>query len=99
MGLDITAYSKLKKLDVLFNSDGEPVDTITREPVDKYYWVRANHDFPGRADVLEDGACYSFAEAEHVFSRGYGGYTFWRETLAKLAGYPLYSFINALGVQ
>lgn len=98
MGLDITAYSKLKKLDVLFNSDGEPVDPVTREPVDQYYRVRENKDFPGRADGLEDGACYSFAESEDVFSRSYGGYTFWRETLAKPAGYPLRSFLN-FGVQ
>ena len=99
MGLDITAYSKLKKLDVLFNSDGEPVDPVTREPVDQYYRVRENKDFPGRADGLEDGACYSYDESEYVFARSYAGYAVWRETLARLAGYPLYSFINALGVQ
>jgi hypothetical protein len=99
MGLDITAYSKMKKLDVLFNNDGEPVDPVTLEPVEDYYKVRAYHDFSGRADGLEDGACYSYAESEHVFARSYSGYSVWRETLAKLAGYPLYSFINALGVQ
>ena len=99
MGLDITAYSKLKKLDVLFNSDGEPVDPVTREPVEDYYKVRANHDFSGRADGLEDGACYSYAESEHVFARSYSGYNVWRETLARLAGYQLYSFLNTFGVQ
>ena len=99
MGLDITAYSKLKKLDVLFNNDGEPVDPVTREPVEDYYKVRANHDFSGRADGLEDGACYSYAESEHVFARSYSGYNVWRETLARLAGYQLYSFLNTFGVQ
>lgn len=89
MGLDISAYRKLTKLDVLFNEDGEPVDPATREPVEDYYRVYANPDFPGRADGLEDRACYSYAEAEHVFSRSYSGYNRWRETLAKLAGYPL----------
>lgn len=98
MGLNITAYSKLKKLDVLFNSDGEPVDPVTREPVKVYYKVHANAYFPGRSDGLEDGACYSYDESEHVFSRAYGGYTFWRETLAKLAGYPLRSF-RSFGAQ
>lgn len=89
MGLDISAYRKLTKLDVLFNEDGEPVDPATRELVDDYYKVWSNPDFPGRADGLEDRACYSYAEYEHVFSRSYGGYNRWRETLAKLAGYPL----------
>ena len=99
MGISINAYSKLTKIDVLFNSDYEPVDPVTREPVDHYYNVRANHDFHGRSDGLEDGAYYDYAESEHVFARSYAGYAVWRETLAKLAGYPLYSFINALGVQ
>jgi hypothetical protein len=89
MGLDIYAYRKLTKLDVLFDSDGGPVDPTTREPVEDCYRVYANPDFPSRADGLEDRACYSYADAEHVFSRSYGGYNLWRETLAKLAGYPL----------
>lgn len=89
MGLDITAYRKLTKLDVLFNEDGEPVDPATRELVEDYCKVLSNPDFPGRADGLEDRACYSYAEAEHIFSRSYSGYNRWRETLAKLAGYPL----------
>lgn len=88
MGLDISAYRRLTKLDVLFNDDGEPVDPATREPVDDYYKVWSNPGFPGRADGLEDRACYGYAEAEHVFSRSYGGYNHWLETLAKLAGYP-----------
>lgn len=90
MGLDISAYRKMTKLDVLFNEDGDPVDPTTREPVEKYYKVWANPDFPGRADGLEDRACYSYDEVEHVFSRSYGGYNRWREALAKMAGYPLH---------
>lgn len=89
MGLDISAYRKLTKLDVLFNEDGGPVDPATREPVEDYYKVWANPDFPGRADGLEASACYSYADTKHVFSRSYGGYNRWREELAKLAGYPL----------
>ncbi len=99
MGISINAYSKLTKIDVLFNNDGEPVDPVTSEPVEDYYKVRANHDFSGLADGLEDGACYSYAESEHVFARSYAGYAVWRETLARLAGYPLDSFLNTFGVQ
>lgn len=87
MGLDITAYRGLKKLDVLFNAHGEPVDPVTREPVDNYLWARVV-DYPLQAVGLEDGAVYSYADAEHVFSRGYIGYGVWREALAKMTGYP-----------
>ena len=90
MGLDIYAYRKLVKLtDVITDSDGEPVNSITREPVENYFRVYANPDFPGRADGLEDRAFYGYVQAEHVFSRSYRGYNIWRNTLAKLAGYPL----------
>lgn len=87
MGLDITAYRKLTKLDVLFDEDGEPVDPVTRERVEDYYKVWDNPDFPGRAEGLEHRAVYAYAEAEHVFSRSYGGYNRWRRTLAELSGY------------
>lgn len=92
MGLDITAYRKLTKLDVLFNDEGEPVDPTTREPIDNYVRFYANPDFPGREQGVEDRGVYSCEESSHVFSRSYGGYNRWRETLAILAGYPLTRF-------
>jgi len=36
MGLDVSAYKKLTKLDVLFDEDGEPVNPVTRELIDDY---------------------------------------------------------------
>ena len=87
MGLDISAYRKLTKFDVLFDANGEPVDPMTRVPIEDYLRVYANPDFPGRADGLEDRACYGFTEEEHIFSRSYHGYSRWRESLARLAGY------------
>lgn len=93
MGLDITAYRKLTKIDALFNADGEPVNPTTREPIeDDYVQIYLNPDYPGRGEGLEDRAIYSYGEGEHVFSRGYGGYGHWRETLAELAGYPMSSY-------
>lgn len=89
MGLDITAYRKLTKLDVLFDEDGEPVDPTTREPVKNYVRVRANHDFPGREQGLEDRAAYAYEDADSFWSGGYSRYNHWREELAELAGYPL----------
>jgi len=89
MGLDITAYSQLKKLDVLFDSGGEPVDLATNEQIEDYFKVWENPDFKGRIDGLENNAVYSYEDSEHVFRMGYGSYFYWRETLAKLAGYPI----------
>ena len=104
MGLDITAYRKLTKLDVLFDEDGEAVDPKTREPVENYLRCYANPDFPGREVPLQDRAAYSYEDAESTFSRSYGGYNRWRETLAKLAGYPamphtMYGVTNMLHAQ
>lgn len=89
MGLDVSAYRKLKKLDVLFNEDGEAVSLDTREVLDEdeYQKFYVSRDFPAQAADLVAGAAYGFEAAEHVWSGGYGGYGSWREELAKLACY------------
>lgn len=89
MGLDITAYKGLKKLDVLFDKHGEPVDPATRESIGDFLKIYENPDFPGRIDDLEDRAVYAYEEADEAFCSSYGGYNRWRNNLAKLAGYPL----------
>ncbi len=90
MGLDITAYSKLKKLDVVFDASGEPIDPVTREvlPWQGYMQACVNSDFPGRAGSLEHGACYSYESSIGFCAGSYSGYNAWREALATLAGYP-----------
>lgn len=90
MGLDITAYKGLNKIDCLFNAEGEPVDPTTRKAIhyDNYVQPRHNSDFPGRADDIEDQAVYAFADMDGFRAGGYGGYNRWRDQLAKLAGYP-----------
>lgn len=88
MGLDITAYRKLTKIDVVFDAGGDPIDPVTRETVDYDLNASINNHFPGRADDIEDRAIY-VADDRHGFRAGsYGGYNAWREELAKLAGYP-----------
>lgn len=99
MGLDITAYRKLTKLDCVFDAEGYPIDPETREPIENYLKVYANSDFPGREKGLEDRATYAYEDAEHVLSRGYGGYNRWRDMLAKLAGYPLTKYKGAFGIE
>jgi len=89
MGLDITAYRKLTKLDAVFDADGDPINPETREALDYDLKVYANFDFPGREDGLEDRAVYSAEDSMGFRAGSYGGYNAWREELAKLAGYPL----------
>ncbi|MCA8328888.1 hypothetical protein [Burkholderia cepacia] len=88
MGLDATAYRQITKIDCVFDDNGEPIDPVTREPIEcDYLRVYINPDFPGRADDLVDRAVYGYEDADEAFSGGYGRYNFWREKLAKLAGY------------
>lgn len=89
MGLDVTAYRKIKKLTAVFDADGEPIDPKTLEPVEYAMQAYINPGFQGRADDIEDRAVYD-AEDNFGFRAGsYGGYNHWREELAKLAGYPV----------
>lgn len=91
MGLDVTAYSKLRKIDCVFNAEGAPIDPQTKEPLDYDNYVLPYHnpDFPGRADDIEDKACYGFADSTYVTCGAYSRYFRWRDNLAQLAGYPL----------
>jgi hypothetical protein len=89
MGLDITAYKGLSKLDVVYDDDGEPLRADTHEPIEDYIKAWENPDFPGRIEGIEDGAIYAFEDAVACLGLGYGGYSQWRDALAKLAGYPL----------
>ncbi|MBN3757183.1 hypothetical protein G3N95_29870 [Paraburkholderia sp. Tr-20389] len=91
MGLDITAYRNLTKLDVVFDADGEPVDPQTRESLDyDSYDLRCyfNPDYASRAEGLEDKAVYKAEDSIGFRAGSYGGYNAWREELARLAGYP-----------
>lgn len=87
MGLDVTAYKGLTKLDCVFDADGEPIDPATREPIDEYFRSHGTNEFPGRDEGIESGAVYRYDESLAGPSLGYGGYNRWREELARLAGY------------
>jgi len=88
MGLYITAYRKLTKIDAVFDADGEPIDPKTRESIDYDFHAYLNPDFHGRADDIEDRAIYSAQDSFRLRAGSYGGYNRWREQLAKVAGYP-----------
>lgn len=89
MGLDISAYRKIAKIDAVFDASGEPIDPATRDPIEYDMQAHINSDFPGRADEIEDKAVYKAADSFGFRAGGYGGFNAWRNELAKMAGYPL----------
>lgn len=82
MGLDITAYSKIKIEPNGLDKDGDVKDW------DNHFTVYINPYFPGRADGLQEQIAYSYGEAHGFRAGSYSGYNRWREQLAKMAGYP-----------
>lgn len=87
MGLDISSYRKLTKLDCVFDEDGEPIDPVTREDVDYDMYAYLNPDFPGREGQIEGKTIYRAEESDGFRAGSYGFYNNWREDLAQLAGY------------
>lgn len=86
MGLDITYYSKIAKMDAVFNEDGEPIDPQTREPLKCDYYQPIENAHHDRADGITQGV-YSFDESNGFRAGSYSGYSCWRNQLAELAGY------------
>lgn len=90
MGVDITAYSGLDRLDCVFDADGEPIDPGTKEEL-AGDWVQlyVNPDFDGRADEIDHKGVYAYEDKFRGPSVGYGRYNALRDELAKIAGYPI----------
>lgn len=88
MGLDITACKNITFVDCVYDVNGEPIDPTTRAPLsDDIRQVNINRDFRERADDLSDGAAFSAEKSMGFRAGSYSGYNWWREELAKLAGY------------
>lgn len=83
MGLDITACGNVKlETNVKLDKDGYPVD------YQKYDLIWINSEFPEQATGLVHEGIYSH-ETEFGFRAGsYSGYNYWRNALARMAGYP-----------
>ena len=78
MGLDITAYSNIKRLDAHLNDDGEAAYNSNKEEVEElYFHVWKNPSFPGRADELVDGGVYTYEDCTG-HGIGYGWLPGWR---------------------
>lgn len=85
MGLDITYYREIKKLDAVFNDDGAPVDAKTGIPIEDFYWAIPNPHYD-RSDGIAPGP-YHYEDSDGFRAGSYSGYSSWRNQLAKLAGY------------
>lgn len=88
MGLDITAYRRLKpEPEAVVDADGEPVDWQRHwRPGKSAEWSREK--FPGRADDVDPDTIYSYEDAFQFRAGSYGGYGEFRTWLAKLVGIP-----------
>lgn len=82
MGLDISAYSKIEKVDV---SD-EVYESEWEKYHDGHCNLYVNTDFVDRADGLENGI-YKHDEHHGFKSGSYGGHGSRRNHLAQIAGY------------
>lgn len=90
MGLDITAYKNIKKSEAKINDDGYAIDPATGAELANgvYFSTWLNPDFPGRADDIEDGAVYTYEDCTG-HGVGYVSHFWWRDELAKMAGYAV----------
>jgi hypothetical protein len=87
MGLDISAYKRLQLLDVKVNEDEEPLDPATGAVLEDYTRVYIEEVFAERAEDLVNGGFYTYADRMGFRAGSYSGYSEWRDTLAKIAGY------------
>ena len=89
MGLDISYYGNIKKINCHFNADGEPIDKETGQEIERsvMFWVAPG--FEDRSQDIEIGSAYSYDDAGSFYAGAYSSYNRWRESLARLAGYPL----------
>ncbi len=86
MGLDITAYRRLKPApNAKLDADGNPLDW------ERHFKPYINDSFPGRAEGIDRSMVYSVKPDNVMGFRGgsYSGYNEWREWLAELVGYPV----------
>lgn len=81
MGLDITAYRQITPAELQgFDLDGEPI-------ADEAVRFCRNPFFEGRADDIDEGVAYTYADAHSFCAGAYSFYNRWRNELAKFAGY------------
>lgn len=90
MGLDISAYRQLRKLEnPALDEHGEPVDwQNTWKPCRSIIIEWTEKNWPGRSAGVEPDGVFGFAEQFRFRAGSYGGYNEWRRELAALIGEP-----------
>ena len=86
MGLDITAYRQIRKVECTFSSDGEPIDA-NGNYIDDVRVPYINPHYPSRAAGIEAGVAYAWDDSFDFRAGSYGGYNAWRNQLAIVAGW------------
>ncbi|MMZ43840.1 hypothetical protein D1872_54080 [compost metagenome] len=85
MGLDITAYKKLVKVEnPKLDADGELEDYENQWQTDGSMKWSERH-WPGRAEGLEFGTVYIYGESLGFRAGSYSGYNLWRKMLSDFA--------------
>lgn len=88
MGLDITAYRQLKKVDQSkVVRDEEGYLDYTAPDQDNYITLYTNDHFPQHGADIDSQAVYESNDSYGFRAGSYGGYSSWRNRLAELAGY------------
>ena len=89
-GLDVTAYEKLAVIKVAKIDQSQDENTITLTPV----------EFPERFLGLNSDTPYHFKSSFDFRAGSYSGYNWWRNELAKLAGFqPIYDTVTEFDVK
>ena len=85
MGLDITAYKNLKKVEnPILDEWGELKNWETEwKPGESMEWSEKH--FPGRGEGIEPDSVYTFEEEFGFRAGSYSGYNWWRDHLYKFA--------------
>ena len=91
MGLDIVTYRNATRIEAFFANDDEwtPLDPISRRPIeDELVFVAVVDDqMADKAAPLVMRGVYRATETDSFRAGSYSGYGWWRNELAKLAGY------------
>lgn len=85
MGLDITAYKNLKKVDnPVLDDEGYPVNWESEWlPGSSMDW--SEEHFPGRAEGIDSKAVYTYEDSFDFRAGSYGRYGLWRDRLCDLS--------------
>lgn len=85
MGLDITAYKNLRKIEnPELDEYGYPVDYESEwKPGDSMKW--SEKYFPGRGEGVNADTTYSYEESFSFRAGSYSGYNWWRRHLEELS--------------